>query len=109
MPGAPCVPSPSLPALRPPSPARSGQQQAPESLRALYGTDGVKNAVHGSATSIAAFRELRLFFPRVRTPARPSCRRAETAPGHTRPCHAPTPLTPPLARRSSRPRPRSRS
>ena len=36
------------------------------SLRALYGTDGTRNAVHGSDSATSAAREARFFFPRLR-------------------------------------------
>jgi nucleoside-diphosphate kinase len=36
--------------------------EAPQSLRALYGTDGTKNAVHGSDSPISADREINFFF-----------------------------------------------
>jgi len=39
------------------------KQQAPNSLRALYGTDGTRNAVHGSDSVRSAKRELLLIFP----------------------------------------------
>ncbi|KAK9798947.1 hypothetical protein WJX73_007709 [Symbiochloris irregularis] len=35
----------------------------PESIRAMYGTDGTKNATHGSANDGDASRELDFFFP----------------------------------------------
>ncbi|XP_020381284.1 nucleoside diphosphate kinase homolog 5 isoform X1 [Rhincodon typus] len=35
----------------------------PGSIRAIYGTDELRNAVHGSETSSAAEREIRLIFP----------------------------------------------
>ncbi|XP_032885285.1 nucleoside diphosphate kinase homolog 5 [Amblyraja radiata] len=35
----------------------------PVSLRALYGTDDLRNAVHGSGTFSAAEREIRIIFP----------------------------------------------
>ena len=35
----------------------------PRSLRAMFGTDGTRNAVHGSDCAAAAARELRFFFP----------------------------------------------
>ncbi|XP_061593588.1 nucleoside diphosphate kinase 7 [Cololabis saira] len=39
------------------------QREAPQSLRAQFGTDGIKNVVHGSDTLAAAARELEFFFP----------------------------------------------
>ena len=38
------------------------------SLRALFGSDGTRNAVHGSDCAAAAARELRFFFPQLATP-----------------------------------------
>eukprot|EP00287_Rhodomonas_sp_CCMP768_P002700 CAMPEP_0196731284 /NCGR_PEP_ID=MMETSP1091-20130531/11090_1 /TAXON_ID=302021 /ORGANISM="Rhodomonas sp., Strain CCMP768" /LENGTH=396 /DNA_ID=CAMNT_0042074413 /DNA_START=109 /DNA_END=1300 /DNA_ORIENTATION=+ len=38
------------------------QQEAPNSIRALYGTDGTKNACHGSDSAESADRELRFYF-----------------------------------------------
>jgi len=35
----------------------------PFSIRALYGTNEQKNAVHGSDSAISAEREIRFFFP----------------------------------------------
>ncbi|UJR30245.1 hypothetical protein I4U23_017783 [Adineta vaga] len=35
----------------------------PESIRALYGTNEQKNAVHGSDSAVSAEREIRFFFP----------------------------------------------
>lgn len=43
-----------------PSDARDS---APDSLRALYGSDLVKNALHGSGTIAQAQREIQFFFP----------------------------------------------
>jgi adenylate kinase family enzyme/nucleoside diphosphate kinase len=37
----------------------------PRSIRAMYGTDGQRNAVHGSATAKAAAREVQYFFPEL--------------------------------------------
>lgn len=39
------------------------KREQPGSLRALYGTDGTRNAVHGSDSAVSAARELRFFFP----------------------------------------------
>lgn len=46
--------------------------EAPQSLRALYGTEGVRNACHGSDSVTSAERELNFFFgpqSRLRVPA----------------------------------------
>ena len=42
----------------------TAKEEAPHSLRALFGTDGTQNAVHGSDSSLSAERELELFFGR---------------------------------------------
>lgn len=39
------------------------QEEAPESLRAKYGTDDGKNGFHGSDSPTSADRELKYFFP----------------------------------------------
>ncbi|XP_059731419.1 nucleoside diphosphate kinase homolog 7 isoform X1 [Bos taurus] len=46
-------------------PANSGlaRTDAPESIRALFGTDGIKNAAHGPDSFACAAREMELFFP----------------------------------------------
>ncbi|XP_047559714.1 nucleoside diphosphate kinase 7 isoform X2 [Lutra lutra] len=46
-------------------PANSGmaRTEAPESLRALFGTDGIRNAAHGPDSFASAAREMELFFP----------------------------------------------
>ncbi|EGR31510.1 nucleoside diphosphate kinase 7, putative [Ichthyophthirius multifiliis] len=38
------------------------KEQAPNSIRGLFGTDGTKNACHGSDSPNSAFRELNFFF-----------------------------------------------
>ncbi|XP_054888436.1 thioredoxin domain-containing protein 6 isoform X2 [Poeciliopsis prolifica] len=43
------------------------RREKPESLRAQYGTETLFNAVHGSADSDQASRELAFFFPNFRT------------------------------------------
>lgn len=43
------------------SPAQA-QSEAPRSIRAQFGTDDVRNAVHGSATSAKADEEIEFFF-----------------------------------------------
>lgn len=37
----------------------------PRSLRALYGTDGTRNATHGSDSPASAEREIKFFFPHL--------------------------------------------
>lgn len=46
-------------------PAHSGlsRSDAPGSVRALFGTDGIRNAAHGPDTFASAAREMELFFP----------------------------------------------
>jgi len=39
------------------------RDQAPESLRANYGTDGTRNALHGSDSHTGSEREIHFFFP----------------------------------------------
>jgi nucleoside diphosphate kinase/adenylate kinase family enzyme len=41
------------------------QQTRPTSLRALYGSDGQRNALHGSDSTKSAAREVRFFFPEL--------------------------------------------
>mmetsp|Transcript_70097 Transcript_70097/g.222179 ORF Transcript_70097/g.222179 Transcript_70097/m.222179 type:complete len:409 (-) Transcript_70097:176-1402(-) len=41
------------------------RDQAPESIRALFGTDGRFNASHGSDSPISAAREIKFFFPKM--------------------------------------------
>lgn len=45
-----------------PTNTEKARKQAPNSLRALYGTDGTKNAVHGSDSPQSAARELGYVF-----------------------------------------------
>ena len=85
----------ALSALMGPEDSGVAKSEAPQSLRAEYGTDAVKNAVHGSATPVAAFRELRLFFPRVHPPRPPP---ADGMP----PSHTPPLPSLPRARRLTR-------
>eukprot|EP01026_Neomeris_dumetosa_P073356 TRINITY_DN7539_c0_g1_i1.p3 TRINITY_DN7539_c0_g1~~TRINITY_DN7539_c0_g1_i1.p3 ORF type:complete len:233 (+),score=29.42 TRINITY_DN7539_c0_g1_i1:25-699(+) len=42
------------------------KEEAPRTLRALFGTDGTFNACHGSDSEQSAIREIRFFFPQLR-------------------------------------------
>ena len=46
-----------------PTNTAAAKAEAPTSLRALFGTDGTRNAVHGSDGEPAAAREAAVFFP----------------------------------------------
>ncbi|XP_078087091.1 nucleoside diphosphate kinase homolog 5 [Mustelus asterias] len=46
-----------------PADSVKAKETHPGSLRALYGTDELRNAVHGSETTSAAEREIRFIFP----------------------------------------------
>ncbi|XP_055980654.1 nucleoside diphosphate kinase homolog 5 [Sorex fumeus] len=48
-----------------PSNSLEAKETHPESLRAIYGTDDLRNALHGSKDFIAAEREIRFLFPEV--------------------------------------------
>ena len=50
-----------------PTNSNNARQQMPNSIRALFGTDGTKNAVHGSDSSTSAERELGLIFGRSKS------------------------------------------
>ena len=50
-----------------PTNSNNARQQAPNSIRALYGTDGTKNAVHGSDSSSSAERELAFIFGKTKS------------------------------------------
>ncbi|OUM62039.1 hypothetical protein PIROE2DRAFT_44691, partial [Piromyces sp. E2] len=52
-------------ALMGPTNSEKAREVAPESIRALYGTDGSQNAVHGSDSTASAIRELGLIFPEI--------------------------------------------
>ncbi|KAI5077443.1 hypothetical protein GOP47_0007267 [Adiantum capillus-veneris] len=41
------------------------RKESPSSLRARYGTNSIRNAVHGSSSPQEAIREIRFFFPTV--------------------------------------------
>ncbi|KAI0557927.1 Nucleoside diphosphate kinase [Gracilaria domingensis] len=46
-----------------PTNADKARKEAPESIRAKFGTDGSKNATHGSDSPTSASREISFFFP----------------------------------------------
>jgi len=46
-----------------PTQTSRARDEAPESVRALFGTDNQKNAVHGSDSTNSAVREIHFFFP----------------------------------------------
>uniref|UniRef100_A0A7S0R1P3 Nucleoside diphosphate kinase n=1 Tax=Pyramimonas obovata TaxID=1411642 RepID=A0A7S0R1P3_9CHLO len=48
-----------------PTNSLKAREEAPKSLRALYGTDGTCNATHGSDSVASACREIRFFFPKL--------------------------------------------
>lgn len=48
-----------------PTQTAQARDEAPDSIRALYGTDNQKNAVHGSDSTESATREIHFFFPDV--------------------------------------------
>ncbi len=50
-----------------PTNSEVARREAPNSIRALYGTDGSKNAVHGSDSNSSAARELQLIFGKTRS------------------------------------------
>lgn len=45
-----------------PTNTQTAKAEAPESLRAYFGTDGTKNAVHGSDSSGSVKREVAFWF-----------------------------------------------
>uniref|UniRef100_A0A803TN05 Nucleoside diphosphate kinase-like domain-containing protein n=1 Tax=Anolis carolinensis TaxID=28377 RepID=A0A803TN05_ANOCA len=48
-----------------PSSSFVARERYPDSLRAIYGTDDLRNGLHGSASFAAAEREIRFMFPEV--------------------------------------------
>ncbi|KAI3369053.1 hypothetical protein L3Q82_026022, partial [Scortum barcoo] len=46
-----------------PADSAAARKEAPQSVRAQFGTDGIKNVGHGSDSVAAAARELEFFFP----------------------------------------------
>lgn len=46
-----------------PTNSNTAKETNPDSIRALYGTNEQRNAVHGSDSAVSAEREIRFFFP----------------------------------------------
>ncbi|XP_066915597.1 thioredoxin domain-containing protein 3 homolog isoform X3 [Clytia hemisphaerica] len=59
---------PEFRALIGPLDVNMAKEEAPESLRAKYGTDSIQNAVHSCDSSESAARELAFFFPDFNVP-----------------------------------------
>ncbi|KAK9842594.1 hypothetical protein WJX81_008099 [Elliptochloris bilobata] len=57
----------------------TARRENPHCLRAMFGTDGTRNAVHGSDCASAAARELRFFFPQMVPPPPPDADAASLA------------------------------
>jgi len=55
-----------------PKKVEEAKDQAPDSLRAQYGTEELQNALHGSDSNESAMRELAFFFPGFNVPSLPS-------------------------------------
>lgn len=49
-----------------PTNSLKAKAEAPNSIRAMFGTDGTKNAVHGSDSTASASREINFFFDGTR-------------------------------------------
>ncbi|ORX99464.1 nucleoside diphosphate kinase, partial [Basidiobolus meristosporus CBS 931.73] len=52
-----------------PTDSTKAKETCPQSIRALYGTDGSQNAVHGSDSVDSATREIKIVFDSASTPA----------------------------------------
>jgi len=52
-------------ALMGPTNSEVARASAPDSVRGLFGTDGRRNATHGSDSPLSAQREIKFFFPRL--------------------------------------------
>ena len=64
-------------ALMGPTNSNVAREQAPESLRAMFGTDGTQNACHGSDSPESARREIKFFFPKMVVEPLPSADEAQ--------------------------------
>lgn len=56
---------PAWRALMGPTNSLTAKEEAPDSLRARFGTDGTMNATHGSDSPASASREMRFYFPKL--------------------------------------------
>ena len=63
-------------ALMGPTDSEAARAEAPDSVRAKFGTDGRQNAVHGSDSPASATGELKFFFPRLIVGTLPSAEEA---------------------------------
>ncbi len=63
-----------------PTNSLKAKAEAPQSIRAQFGTDGQNNAGHGSDSPESANRELRMIFPELCVPLRMSGRRSLSHP-----------------------------
>jgi len=59
---------PEIRSLIGPTDVNMAKEEAPESLRAKYGTDSIQNALHSCDTSESAARELAFFYPDFNKP-----------------------------------------
>ncbi|KAI8614875.1 nucleoside diphosphate kinase [Chytriomyces sp. MP71] len=55
-------------ALAGPTNSNKAREENPQCIRALFGTDGTQNAVHGSDSLASALKEISLLFPSVVSP-----------------------------------------
>jgi nucleoside diphosphate kinase len=66
-------------ALMGPTATAKAREQAPGSLRALFGTDNTFNATHGSDSQLSARRELKFFFPSLSVEPLPNAEQVAAA------------------------------
>ncbi|KAI8921365.1 nucleoside diphosphate kinase [Powellomyces hirtus] len=79
-----------------PTNSEKARESAPQSIRAVYGTDGSKNAVHGSDSEPSAEREIRLVFGDAVSPFATAQGTRAAAPSHqSKPTPASTTATTP--------------
>ena len=63
-------------ALMGPTDSNKARAESPKSLRALFGTDGRRNATHGSDSTTSAAREIKFFFPKIELDTLPDAEQA---------------------------------